>query len=137
LRAISLVVAFCSSGSGDGAGDHLGNGTDGVQRALAVSLHAFDFAADIFGGLGGLFCQSLTSLATTANPLPASPARAASMVAFRASSLGLLRDGSDHLEHLTDFGAGITELGHGAIGLFGEFHWSPAVEVLSKLLAKQ
>jgi hypothetical protein len=67
LRAISLVVAFCSSGSGDGAGDHLGNGTDGVQRALAVSLHAFDFAADIFGGLGGLFCQSLTSLATTAN----------------------------------------------------------------------
>ena len=31
--------------------------------------------------------SSLTSLATTANPLPASPARAASMVAFRASRL--------------------------------------------------
>ena len=31
--------------------------------------------------------SSLTSLATTAKPLPASPARAASMVAFRASRL--------------------------------------------------
>src|SRR5580700_2544919 len=31
------------------------------------------------------FASSLTSLATTANPLPASPARAASMVAFKAS----------------------------------------------------
>src|ERR1700734_658932 len=31
--------------------------------------------------------SSLTSLATTANPLPASPARAASMVALRASRL--------------------------------------------------
>ena len=33
--------------------------------------------------------SDLTSLATTANPLPASPARAASIVALSASRLGL------------------------------------------------
>src|SRR5208337_5108591 len=33
------------------------------------------------------FANSFTSLATTAKPLPASPARAASMVAFRANRL--------------------------------------------------
>jgi len=33
------------------------------------------------------FASSFTSFATTANPLPASPARAASIVAFKASRL--------------------------------------------------
>ena len=34
--------------------------------------------------------SSFTSLATTAKPLPASPARAASMVAFKGQKIGLL-----------------------------------------------
>ena len=39
------------------------------------------------GSLGGLAASALTSCATTAKPGPASPARAASMVAFSASRL--------------------------------------------------
>jgi hypothetical protein len=50
-------------------------------------LHAGDPGADFLGRLGGLAASALTSWATTANPLPASPARAASMVAFSASRL--------------------------------------------------
>ena len=47
--------------------------------------------------------SSLTSVATTANPLPASPARAASIVAFRREKIGLLGDvlnDFDHVAHI-------------------------------------
>ena len=52
----------------------------------------FDWIASIFRLMSSVavpvsLASSLTSLATTAKPLPASPARAASMLAFRASSL--------------------------------------------------
>jgi hypothetical protein len=41
----------------------------------------------LLGGIRGLLASDLTSVATTANPRPASPARAASMVAFSARRL--------------------------------------------------
>src|SRR5882762_1635570 len=44
--------------------------------------------------------SSFTSLATTAKPFPASPARAASMAAFRASRFVCPREVFDHLEDL-------------------------------------
>src|SRR3954453_4467511 len=53
-----------------------------VSSWMAVTLAAMSLVARAVS-----WARSLTSLATTANPLPASPARAASMVAFRASRL--------------------------------------------------
>ena len=60
---------------------------DGGDRVLRRRLHAGDLRADLVGRLGGLRGERLTSWATTAKPLPASPARAASMVALSASRL--------------------------------------------------
>jgi len=65
--------------------DDLADLLDGLDRAGGVVLDRLDLAADILGRLAVCLASSLTSLATTANPLPASPARAASMVALRAS----------------------------------------------------
>jgi hypothetical protein len=45
--------------------------------------------------------SALTSAATTAKPLPASPARADSMVAF-SEEIGLRRDGMDHQDDRAD-----------------------------------
>ena len=67
----------------DGAADLL----DGGDRILRRGLHAGDLRADLLGRLGGLRGERLTSDATTAKPRPASPARAASMVALSASRL--------------------------------------------------
>ena len=61
--------------------------------------------------------SSLTSLATTANPLPASPARAASIVAFRASRFVCWAMRGDDLDDVADLGAALAELGHGGVGL--------------------
>ena len=78
---------------GDGGGD-LGDAADGAadlldggDRVVGRRLHAGDLGADLAGRLGGLGGERLDLLATTAKPLPASPARAASMVALRASRL--------------------------------------------------
>ena len=46
--------------------------------------------------------SSFTSPATTAKPLPASPARAASMVALQRQQVGLLGDRGDHLDDRRD-----------------------------------
>ena len=46
--------------------------------------------------------RPFTSEATTAKPLPASPARAASIVAFSASRLVLPGDLADHVGHRAD-----------------------------------
>jgi hypothetical protein len=81
----------------DGRGDVVGNIVDLVDdgadladglTAPLVSL----WMASIFWPISSValavsLASSLTSLATTAKPLPASPARAASMVALRASRL--------------------------------------------------
>jgi hypothetical protein len=50
-------------------------------------LNRVDLRGDAVGGPGGPVRQVLTSLATTAKPLPASPALAASLVALSASRL--------------------------------------------------
>ena len=60
------------------------NRADGV---VGFGLDRSDLLGDILGRLGGLVGKVLTSLATTAKPLPASPARAASMVALSARRL--------------------------------------------------
>lgn len=55
---------------------------------MRVELNTFDSLTDFFGGLRGLLGQFFDlMMATTAKPLPASPALAASMVAFNASKL--------------------------------------------------
>jgi hypothetical protein len=41
-------------------------------------------------------------LATTAKPLPTSPARAASIVAFSVQQVGLLGDAGDELDDVAD-----------------------------------
>ena len=55
----------------------------------AEHLDGGDLFGNFRGGLGGLVwpASDFTSEATTANPRPASPARAASMVALSASRL--------------------------------------------------
>ena len=68
-------------------GDDRADLADRRDRVLRVALDRLDLAADVLGGLAVLRASSLTSLATTAKPLPASPARAASIVAFSASRL--------------------------------------------------
>ena len=64
--------------------------------------------------------SSLTSVATTAKPLPASPARAASIVALRAKQVGLLGDVLDHLDHLADFLGGGAELADRLVAVLGQ-----------------
>ena len=64
--------------------------------------------------------SSLTSLATTAKPLPASPARAASMVAFSASRLVCWAMRRDDLDDVADLGAALAELGDGGVGRLGD-----------------
>ena len=66
--------------------------------------------------------SSLTSLATTAKPLPASPARAASIVAFSASRLVCCGDRGDDLDDLADLGAALAQLGDRGVGRIGDRH---------------
>ena len=63
------------------------DGADRLDRAHGGALHAGDLRADFFGGAAVWPASALTSPATTAKPRPASPARAASMVALSASRL--------------------------------------------------
>ena len=67
--------------------DDLADLGDRGHRALGVGLDGRHSTGDVLGRLGGLLSQVLDLAATTAKPLPASPARAASMVALRASRL--------------------------------------------------
>ena len=60
---------------------------DRLHGLLGRPLDLADLRADLVGGLAVCVASDLTSLATTAKPLPASPARAASIVAFSASRL--------------------------------------------------
>ena len=60
-----------------------------------------------------------TSEATTAKPRPASPARAASMVALSASRVGLRGDGLDQVDHDADARGVVGQPLHGGIGRAG------------------
>ena len=60
---------------------------DRLNRLAGRTLDRRDLARDLLGRLRRLGGELLTSLATIAKPRPASPARAASMVAFSASKL--------------------------------------------------
>ena len=60
---------------------------DHLHRILGGALDAADGCGRFPRWMGGLVASALTSLATTAKPVPASPARAASIVAFSASRL--------------------------------------------------
>ena len=77
----------------DGAGnvadliDDGANRGDGVDRALGVGLNRRDFLADVLGGLGGLLGQFLDFVGDDGESLARFPARAASIVAFKASRL--------------------------------------------------
>jgi hypothetical protein len=70
--------------------------------------------------------SDLTSLATTANPLPASPARAASIVALSASRLvwpAIVADALRRLREPLDGRVGLVRLDHGLAGnLRGVLH---------------
>ncbi|WP_234831219.1 hypothetical protein [Rhodopseudomonas palustris] len=58
-----------------------------VDRRAGGLLDFGNADGDIVSGLGGLLRQRFDLLRTTEKPLPASPARAASIVALRASRL--------------------------------------------------
>ena len=58
-----------------------------------------------------------TSSATTANPRPCSPARAASMAAFRGQQIGLIGDGADGRDDGLDASGLLVELADGGDGL--------------------
>ena len=94
FRDISLVVALCSSTA---VAMVLEMSLIWLMTAPMVAMASTAplvsvWIAAIFWlmssvALAVCLASSLTSLATTANPLPASPARAASIVAFKASRL--------------------------------------------------
>lgn len=59
---------------------------DGLNRSWRRLFDRHDVPRDFLGGLAGLWGKAFDpSWATTAKPRPASPARAASIVALRAS----------------------------------------------------
>ena len=81
----------------------------------------------------------LTSAATTANPFPASPARAASIVAFERQEVGLRsnrRDGSHHRADALGRVVQRTDDGLGAFGIGnrGLCHPEPVGGLLADLL---
>ena len=61
--------------------------------------------------------SDLTSLATTAKPRPASPARAASIVALSARRLVLLRDGLDQRDDVADLAGARQQRAHVGVGV--------------------
>jgi hypothetical protein len=65
----------------------IGNPPDRFDRRAGGGLNGGDLAGNLFGRLRLCTASDFTSDATTANPRPASPARAASMVALRARRL--------------------------------------------------
>ena len=69
------------------AADGVGDARDRQHRLAGDLLHGTDLLGDLVGGRRVWWASALTSLATTAKPLPASPARADSIVAFSASRL--------------------------------------------------
>ena len=94
LRAISLVVAFCSSTAVAMVLEMSFTClmTSPIWPMAPTALLVSLWMASILRLMSSVafavcLASSLTSLATTANPLPASPARAASIVAFKASRL--------------------------------------------------
>lgn len=61
------------------------DGADRFHRVLGVQLDGFNLPADILGGFRGFLGQFLHLIGHHRKPFPASPARAASIVAFKAS----------------------------------------------------
>ena len=94
LLDIARNVPRCPSLLVDGRGDRCRNFRnpanrganlfDRLDRILGSDLHFGDLTTDFVGRLGGLRGECL-HFRQTAKPLPESPARAASIVAFRAS----------------------------------------------------
>ena len=66
--------------------------------------------------------SAFTSEATTAKPLPASPARAASMVALSASRLVCSAIAVDQLDHVADPGRRVRQLADAIIGVLRLLH---------------
>ncbi len=79
--------------AGDGGGkatdliDHAANGADGLNRTPGFALDGGDQSADLVGCLGRLGRQVFRCGGDHRKPLPASAARAASMVALSANRL--------------------------------------------------
>ncbi len=91
LRTISAVVADCSSTAAAivPCNPSMRAMTSEICAIAAVAAAASDCVAatrEVISSVARAVCiaNSFTSPATTANPRPASPARAASMVAFSA-----------------------------------------------------
>jgi len=75
-----------------------------------MPLDGLDFLAISSVARAVSLASSFTSLATTAKPLPASPARAASIVAFSASRLVCCAMEVITFDHFADFGARLASL---------------------------
>lgn len=69
--------------------DRLRNALHGVGRADGIALQRLDLSGDFDAAFCVCTASAFTSVATTAKPRPAWPARAASMVELSASSVAL------------------------------------------------
>jgi hypothetical protein len=77
----------------------------GGDGAAGVVLDGGDPRGDVVAVAPPVsWARSFTSLATTADPFAASPARAASIVALRASRLVCFGDRRDQLDDVADLG---------------------------------
>jgi len=83
--------------------DFLGAFFHNNDRLVRLGLNGFNERSDILCRGAECSANLRTSSATTANPRPASPARAASMAALRARQIRLLGDVVDDVDNFRDF----------------------------------
>ena len=132
LPAISRVVALCCSTAAEIAAD-----TSSIlpmmppisfiaATASAAALRTVSIWPPISAvALAVCAASVFTSPATTAKPLPASPARAASIVAFSASRLVCPAMLADQVHHVADARGRVGQAMHGALAGLGALHRLP------------
>ena len=80
--------------------------TDGDPRRSFVScLNRFDFLTDVFGGLGGFFCQFLHLVRDDGKPFARFSCTRRFDRGVERKKIRLLRNGRDDLDDVADFNA--------------------------------
>src|SRR5581483_5259045 len=109
LREISPVAAPCCSTAEAMPADasRARSITVAIPRISSTARSVTDWIERIWLVMSSVarpvwLARLLTSAATTAKPLPASPARAASIVALSAQQIGLIGDVADQLDDIAD-----------------------------------
>ena len=107
LRAISLVVAFCSSTAVAMVLEISFTWlmialicADRFHGFLGITLDGFDLAADVLGGLGGFLGQFLDLVGDHGKAFAGFSGARRFDGGVQGQQVGLLRDGGDDLDHL-------------------------------------